>query len=296
MRKSRQSRELDADRTVEGDLERDLPIDQWLIPGQIDIEKDMLRWALYGKSGSLPRIQPAGNQYFEDFLALERGTPDQILAYAKKWGLLLLCKSHKLPSSHRSTKQADLRTAYFGRCELDWTRLGKQTWYREPLWKWNQWAARTNAVIRLAQNLHAGELGAKQDWGRLYPSSNQDTWWEDREKDYRTKITEGRLFLCHKVSSWLRIARVELTPYWGEKNPTILFGNRTLFGALALQLLFVVTGSTGFAICSACGQTYLPSRRPRINQRHYCQACRTRGHPQADASRDLYWRRKLAST
>jgi hypothetical protein len=134
-------------------------------------------------------------------------------------------------------------------------------------------------------------LGDADDWAILSPESELEAWFQDPQKRLDQKLCEGKLLVALKLQDWLQLGRVEITPYWGEEKPTIKFGNRRLFGALALQLSFVVSRSEGFELCSFCGEAYLPTRRPRPEQRHYCESCRDRGRPQADASRDN-WRKK----
>jgi hypothetical protein len=51
-----------------------------------------------------------------------------------------------------------------------------------------------------------------------------------------------------------------------------ILGSISLFGALLVQMMAAVT-STGFATCSACGKAYVPRRRPRTGERHYCSEC-----------------------
>jgi|SRR5215472_2150600 len=281
------------DGDTEGRFERCLPIDQWDIPGVVEVEGELLRWTLYSRKGHQPRLRSSGPGLLEEFLQLEEGTPAHILSYARKWGILSFCKRHKLPASHKfnGTKQAlDFSTAYFNQCELDWFKEGGQIWYQEPLELWRKYAKVARTICRLASNLHSRKLGNVDDWAILSPDAELEAWFQDPQKRLDQKLCEGKLLVAFKLQEWLQLGRVKVTPYWGVGNPTIKFGSRRLFGALALQLCFVVSRSEGFELCSSCGDVYLPTRPPKPEKRHYCKPCRDRGRPKADASRD-YWRR-----
>lgn len=60
-----------------------------------------------------------------------------------------------------------------------------------------------------------------------------------------------------------------------------------------LSLLRARETANGMALCSACGQAYVPRRKPRAQGRHYCGAC---GHAAAlrDAKADYRARRRMA--
>ena len=57
-------------------------------------------------------------------------------------------------------------------------------------------------------------------------------------------------------------------------------------GALAVNLLAAVHGTTSLAVCSGCSGLYLPTRTPRETQRHFCGRCRDDGEPLRHAKRD----------
>lgn len=46
----------------------------------------------------------------------------------------------------------------------------------------------------------------------------------------------------------------------------------SLFGALLVKLLSAISGS-GFSSCSECGDVYVPKRKPRAGEAHYCSKC-----------------------
>jgi hypothetical protein len=54
---------------------------------------------------------------------------------------------------------------------------------------------------------------------------------------------------------------------------------QALFGALVVQLALTISRTDGLALCSGCGLSYVPSRRPRDTKRRYCPEYRKRKVP-----------------
>ena len=107
------------------------------------------------------------------------------------------------------------------------------------------------------------------------------------------------ILLSSVVQEWIRIGDVRPVMARGPtQGRQVEFGSSAggtcLFGTLACQLLFTITRVTGVAVCSACAAIYIPTRRPRPDQRRYCRSCRDGGVPQRDAQRDRQRRRRAA--
>src|SRR5207244_7489631 len=64
---------------------------------------------------------------------------------------------------------------------------------------------------------------------------------------------------------------------WGTgpgAKSSVRLGGYSLYGAIAVQLLFDVSRTDGLAVCTSCGTPYLPpTRRPRWDQNTYCPDC-----------------------
>ena len=117
-------------------------------------------------------------------------------------------------------------------------------------------------------------------------------WW-------RPSVEVEWILLSSVVQEWIRIGDVRPVMARGPtQGRQVEFGSSAggtrLFGTLACQLLFTITRVTGVAVCSACAAIYIPTRRPRPDQRRYCQSCRDGGVPQRDAQRDRQRRRRAA--
>jgi hypothetical protein len=267
-----------------GNIERSLPIDRWHVPRIVETDGDTLLWTAHSSADY--RYRSAGEGLLTQFIALEEGIPSEIRSYAQKWGVLYCCREHQLPASHDIKQAKDLyRTGFFNQCELDWFKAGGKIWYREPLSLWRQYAREARTILHVSSILYSGKLPEAEAWEKLF---NDSSLTASNVQD----VSLGKLFLTDKLRDWLDLAHVKILPYWGRGSPTVLFGSGRLFGALALQLCFVVARTEGIALCSFCGEYYLPKkRRPKLGQRSYCERCRKRGRPEADAARD-YWRRK----
>jgi hypothetical protein len=133
----------------------------------------------YSVAEPLRRVH-AGSGLLEDFLKLEVATDAAILAYARRWGPLWLCRAHSLPWRHDPECQASISdwTREEDEIELideDHNRLRpedlpediSQTWYDELLSGWRALSRQARATIRLARRLHDGKLGHQADWDVL---------------------------------------------------------------------------------------------------------------------------------
>ena len=84
-------------------------------------------------------------------------------------------------------------------------------------------------------------------------------------------------------------SRIELV-FQDARADLMSFG-LSLFGALTVQLMSAATGSA-IAICSACGHSFVPRRRPAFGKRRYCRAC-GRAAAVRDAVTDFRTRQRL---
>jgi hypothetical protein len=180
--------------------------------------------------------------------------------------MLHICRQHGWPSSHnrcppdwRPESPEDLRgRGYLNSCPL----IEGDGLYAEPLTAWRKFSREARAVLRLIAEVEDGRLGSQGDWGvflRSAPAPND--------------AATARELVCGYVTEWIEVGGVRPEVLWADAGRSVLFGNRTLFGALAHQLLIALTNAPDLALCSECGNVFLPSRRPRLDQRHFCAAC-----------------------
>ncbi len=114
-----------------------------------------------------------------------------------------------------------------------------------------------------------------------------------------TTLNGQREALAAVIGTWLAIGAVRPAIAWGRSgqgdDPTMALGVSTLFGGLVLQLLLAIAGQAGIAMCSACGQPFVPHRRLPSGRfaeppRAYCPGCRAKHAPQNAAAKR--WRDK----
>lgn len=91
---------------------------------------------------------------------------------------------------------------------------------------------------------------------------------------WSTSTGTARFMFDRYVGGLLDLARPHLE-FRSTRRRSAVLAVDGLFGALILQLLLRLHGSTGFAICSGCGCVYTPGRKSAPQEVHYCEDCRT---------------------
>jgi hypothetical protein len=236
---------------LDGVLGRSLPAEeqvQSFVP-TIKLVGPCLRWS-FGGDDDWVVISAAGA--LDGFVRLGDAPGEEILQYARRWGVLQLCR-HLKPCTHAPAI-----------C----TPAGV-----EPLTTWQQYASEAQNILNRATELHrdpprTGRQRVKA-WGHIF---GRVTEW--------LHMATGRLVL-DSTGSWTK---------WpaGMRLGVAADG---LFGVLALQLALAVLRADGLYACSGCRLPYAPTTRPALGKRHFCPDCRGRGVPVRLAVQD-YRRRK----
>lgn len=196
------------------------------------------------------------------FVALENAGESSYLRYAKRFGPLWLCE-HELPFGHPNGRQP--------RCYRRHVRHGQVF---ESLAAWQRYSRRAAAVLRIAYELDDSRCGSRQDWAALAVSMTSGR----RAPHVVGQVEQERRSLERVVNEWLYAC--EVRPFLSLAGADQKFELRsTLLGSLGVQLLSSLLRTEGFTVCSACGQPYAPTRRPRKGENHYCQDC---GHRAAN--------------
>jgi hypothetical protein len=273
--------------TEDGQIDRPLPISRLLIPAVIELQDGELRWApVVGERRSHHVALQEG--ILERFVTLADASDKDVLRYARRWGMLLLCK-HNLPSSHNQPKCLPIGSNDFAK-----KKGGAWYWGREPVAVWRQFSRKARAILNVAANLDKGRGGAVEDWRAIYDERSDRVARRWKPGD---DTQAHRLMLARALNEWLTIANVRPALEWGraaQRRPRICLAEANpawtsgigLFGAIATQLVFAIARSDGLEMCSGCGEPFIPNRRPREGQRRYCRSCRSRGVPLRDAQRD----------
>lgn len=246
-------------------------------------------------------ITPAKGM-LEEFIELAEADEHKFLPYARRWGLLELCREHYAPTSHNYNCEPliPLRTVVFGTTEIAAKEHRELLLSAgEPVSAWRDYSRFARALLDIAAKLHQGELGRDEDWDTLHFDEAGFLGWDYVAERRRSKnfsnLDRERNLIAEGVNHWLVSGGVQPKMSWRESRPIITFEcpkpYGKLFANLAIQLMMAVSQAGALVICSACGQSYMPQRRPKTDQRRYCPNCK--GVAQRDASAD-YRRRKRA--
>jgi len=236
----------------------------------------------------------------EEFVALAEADEGKYLEYAYRWGLLDLCKEHRKATNHNYNCEPMVphRMVVMGPTDRAFKEHRKKLLSEgEPISAWRRYARFAKALLNIAAKLHEGKLGSDEDWRTLHFDRAGFLGWNHVEKRKEANFSdidfEKSLVVDGVNTYWLGSGGVQPRIYWKASRPTITFEcpkpYGKLFANLAIQLMMAVSQLDSVAICSACGQSYEPKRRPKSNQRRYCPDCKKVAWRAASAA---YRRRK----
>jgi hypothetical protein len=211
-----------------------------------------------------------------------------------------LC-GHGLPFSHAGSS---------GRC---W-RLPFRSVAAEPVTAWLRYAAVADAILRMRLALDRedpvslADVSACADVLVVPGLSSSSAQWRlrrvARRARSRTKSSKPPQWSDHEalasvvnlfvsasgVRPVLRLSD-RLRAQVGFASPTAFGADLSLLAAVAVLLLHRVAGTNAMAVCSGCGQFFLPSRRRAASRDAYCTACGVRAARRAATAR---YRARLA--
>jgi len=297
----------------------------WGLPGQ---EPDALLWTFPKRDHRY--VTAADGPLLEEFVRLADQPPATIRDFAQRWGVLGICEHDMISTHHRAGRPAQLRvpavvSRHVSITKLDgskadgWWRSGPSKFWRltffggcylrelkpwlywEPLAVWRDYSRKARAVLNIAAKLQSDQLGDENDWRTILGSA---TWDRPDPKEYYPEDTgdvrqakaiwEERFTLGNHISQqWLRLGQVRPILVWEHNTPRMVFGNGTLFGALAMSLALAPSRTGGLGVCARCGTYFIPKRQPVLGRRQYCESC---GKPAAlrDAQADTQRRKRKA--
>jgi hypothetical protein len=290
---------------------------EWLVPEIIELRGARVCWrptkpspTLLGQRCAYSTRAP-GSGLLERFVALADASPEDILRYARHWGVLAIC-AHGLPASHNlACTPLELRS-----------RRGVVFW--EPVQSWRFFSRHAKAILEIAAATHTSQVvesapaqllcrpprpngqvapfrvartqrAERIDLEKLLGVLNDcKHLWEDPfdviggylssagspgSSRKANALVRQRALVTFAVNSWLDWGRARPHVVWNSPTPTIelttggLLEADRLLGALALQLAYAVARSEGVATCFACGRFYTPRRRPAARRRSFCPDC-----------------------
>lgn len=223
----------------------------------------------------------------EEFVALADADEDKYLQYASRWGLLELCKEHYEPTNHNQNCEPMVpsRMVVLGTTNIP-AKEHRQILLSvgEPISACRTQARFAKSLLNIAAKLHQGELGSEQDWQTLHFDDSgflgrDQVEWRKNKSLSDIVAFETSLIVEGVNTYWLGTGGVQPRIYRKASRPTITFEcpkpYGKLFANLAIQLMMAISQIDSLAICSACGQSYMPKRRPKASQRRYCNKCKS---------------------
>lgn len=230
---------------LDGNLIGPLDITGWYVPEVVNLQGDDLVWDWFStnaRAGQEANRIRATSELLGNFIRLHDADDDRILKFARKWGMLYLCE-HGLPARHTGDVCLPLGK---------WIGLNGRN--HEPIEGWRIYSRKAHELLNEAAKLYE-EI-------------------RNRNIDHDLLNRQGRV--AKDIQLWLDQAGTNVEFFWAENKQRVKLGTHSLFGALSVQLMALVSKTRGLAICSNCGEIYIPSRSPRTDQRNYCdkEECR----------------------
>src|SRR5262249_9605627 len=138
---------------------RETLTETWPIPTGLELDRtgEFLRYRIHRPA----RYTSPTRDLLDQFTGLVDLEERDVLAFAKRWGVLGLCAVHNRPASHPAAIGSQVTT---GGCPLN--AIG------DPLEVWFTLARQFRAVRLIAARLRNNEKGRTQDWRALgYPTN-----------------------------------------------------------------------------------------------------------------------------
>jgi hypothetical protein len=252
---------------------RPLAADQYSAPAPSDIrlEDGCLFWEPRWEYG--PRRITPTVETFTQFLKLAENDSDHaVLRYARRWGVLNLCKDHLEPVGH-----------YYPPCiPIVRPRVNAG----EPISEWRRLSRVAGAIMRTTARAYEGKLADPNDWQTLKNDRTFGFSDFDIERPRRTKLDQTKIVVAGSVNRWLELGDVRPMLRWLSLEPGLVLAGRGnvagLFSALGVQLL-ENGGSYVIVACTGCRRFFdaTPNpnkdegrkRRPKTGQGRYCLDC-----------------------
>jgi hypothetical protein len=261
---------------------RPLAADQYWAPATSDIrlEDGCLFWEPTWPNHGSRRITPTV-ETFVQFLKLAESDSDRVvLRYARRWGVLNLCKNHGEPVTHQHPPCIPFVRPY--------VNAG------EPITEWRRLSRIAGAIMRTSAKVYEGQTGDSDDWETL--KTDRSFGWQ-MENPFRSKLELHKAGVVGAVNRWLELGNVRPTLRWNSPDPSLILagrgGDAGLFAALGVQLL-ENSGSYVIVACTGCRRFFDASpnqqdegrkRRPKTGQGRYCRECIEAGVPVIMAKR-----------
>jgi hypothetical protein len=238
------------------------------VPGKIEIKDGFL----LASGGAIGRRRSVSPTMLEEFIEIGiTGEESKLLRFARRYGPIGFCK-HGLPYGHN--RQSFARLINVRDCHPMPSPVPK--WDQgEAVTKWFAFAKQARAIWVCSASLHRGEQPELDDLKTVYPP-----WLDEKLREQsRPNMATSRGLVEGAINTWVHLGGLHPHFRWDRSGCSVIFSTGdycSVFGALAVQLMLAAANQEGFAICSGCGMTYFPKRRPNPRRRRFCRKCGTR--------------------
>jgi hypothetical protein len=286
-----------------GNMGRQVPAGQIVVPEKIWLKDDCIRWRM----GRRPRMREVSRSMLNQFIRLSDA--HSVLRFAHEWGVLALSENMY------SGSEPGGRYYLPGREPM---KTGV-----EPVDAWRYYSKRAQALLNLAAALKLGKLGDRSDWGefavwvsdlsgpdrygqlkrRLEASAKRHTFglgfsvYSGDSGTPEQKLRSARWGLAGEACYWFECWKAKKTGAvsdfalrWVDDQQRWdlqIDYHGLLFPAIALQLALVIADADSLYSCSGCGVPYIRARerkRPKTGWANYCDQCSNDGVAQRRAA------------
>jgi hypothetical protein len=259
----------------EGNLHVPAAARHWSAPREVKVKGGRLFYDYMGSPPQMPRRVSPGPELLSKFLLLDGASATEIVSFAKRWGVLGLCR-HGLMYPHealygarRWNRQVNCFPGRIKRSLVGPDYPGIYNyWLWEPLESWWRYVKTARAMLNVVAELRLGHPGRREDWLVLTPIPPNEAEGNIEKNPWR--------YIDRQLRDWFSPRPVTLSFEINEKGDLKLGLTRaatSLLEYLRLQLAFAIGRGGGLALCAACGQLYTPNRRPNPNRSAYCLKC-----------------------
>jgi hypothetical protein len=224
-----------------------------------------------------------------------KSSPEAIIRFCKRWGVLGLCE-HGIPASHGSCVS---RRAFHTEMVSGVSGI-KASYGRESIASVRRFAGALESLLRIGAEMSQGRRGAASEWANAEETiCGPDFPMWDPSPSTVNDLDISRNFLQMLVRRLIEICRIVPRFFWNRDTKSWQIdldsqgSGNNLPALLTIELIVTIADKDGFAICSSCHRAYIPARRPDPTRRNYCPQCGLAA-AQRDAARE--YRRRLRET
>jgi hypothetical protein len=213
---------------------------EYFVPGEIWLEDGKLLWNYNENDRRLSQFGGCLN----GFLRLHSASPEYILAYAKRWGVIFGCVVHQ----HSDGTLPEITEPSDGLC---FSRHPKG--HQERIEDWRGASRELKGLLQIAYDVLCGRPGARESWELVhgFPVCVFGDLSSDRKE------------LLNRLNGHLN---AQLS--WRDEAFSIEFRVGSLIELLLAQIALLMA-QRGIAICANCGNVF-PPKELKSGQRAYC--------------------------